>query len=89
MENHKIDMEICLKLLTEKYLEEMNSFWNIRIILLLSKAQLLLKEKLKPLFFTKPSIPHKSLIEHLEVTNHATVLRDVLQKNINTVSPKY
>lgn len=38
------------------------------------------KKETEVVIFDKGVIPEKSLIEHLEVTNHAAVLRDIFQK---------
>lgn len=40
------------------------------------------KRETEAVLFSKITIPHKSLIEHLEVTNHAAVLRDILRRQI-------
>ncbi len=39
------------------------------------------KKETEAVIFDKSVIPHKSLIEHLEVTNHAALLRDILIKS--------
>src|SRR5579872_3036467 len=38
------------------------------------------KRQTEGVIFNRTVIPDKSLVEHLEVTNHAAVLRDLLQK---------
>jgi len=38
------------------------------------------KNQTKVVIFDKAIIPHKSLVEHLEVTNHAAVLRSIFQR---------
>lgn len=41
------------------------------------------KKETEAVIFDKSVIRHKSLVEHLEVTNHAALLRDILTKKIN------